>query len=88
MSKRRQAGEWVWLKPHSGFTGQSHLLKVEVMPESTPAEPCFCNSDCHDDECREWLEVMTEPDPSNSGTRYILCHVSECEMLDEKWEDE
>jgi len=78
MSVRRKPGEWVWLKPNSGFVGESSRLKAEIRPEDDPP-PCLC--DCGDDECIEWSTLWTEED--EGGKRYMLCHVSECQMLDE-----
>lgn len=76
MSKRRKAGDWVWLMPNSGFVGESHRLKAEIQPEIDPP-PCFCD----DPECVEWTTLWTENDGDQG--RHTLCHVSECRMLDE-----
>lgn len=81
MSKRRNDGDWVWLKANSGFVGESNRLKVEIQPEKD-WEPCMLG--CGDPDCREWSNVWTEPDPKCGGNRHALCHVSECEMFDEK----
>ena len=83
MSVRRKPGEWVWLKPNSGFVGESSRLKAEIRPEDDPP-PCLC--DCGDDECIEWSTLWTEED--EGGKRYMLCHVSECQMLDEPFRAE
>ena len=80
MSKRGKSGEWVWLKPLSGFVGESNRLKAEIQPE---VDPPPCMFDCGDPDCREWQDLWTEPDPK-TGKRYSLCHVSECEMHSEK----
>ena len=85
MSKRRKIGEWVWLKPNSGFVGESARLKAEIMPEPDEwYEPCHI---CDDPKCRCWNELWTEPDPNHDGKRHPLCHVSECQMLDERWSE-
>ena len=83
MSKRRAAGNWVWLKPNSGFIGRSHLLKAEIQPEEDNDTPCF---ECDDPDCREWVTLFTAPD--DNGERHMLCHVPECRMLDEPYEDD
>ena len=87
MSKRRNAGEWVWLKPNAGFCGESNRLKVEIQPEddenSKKYGPEKCILDCGDPNCREWVNVWTEPDPEDNDERHLLCHVSECQMCDE-----
>lgn len=83
MSKRRKSGEWVWLLPNSGFVGESDRLKVEIPLFCSP-DPCLL--ECGDPECLEYTEVWTEPDPICQMQRHCLCHVSECQMLDEKWE--
>jgi hypothetical protein len=80
MSKRRNAGDWVWLKAGSGFCGESNRLKAEIQPEEN-WDPCMLG--CDDEDCREWPNVWTEPDPDNNNKRYNMCHVSECEMFDE-----
>jgi len=82
MSKRRSAGEWVWLQKYSGFVVESNRLKAEIQPEEdNDWMPC---SFCDDPECREWSNLWTEPDPQCDGKRHLLCHVSECQMHDEK----
>ncbi len=78
MSMRRNAGDWVWLAPNSGFIGESNRLRAQIQPEED-YEPCFL---CEDPDCREWSTLWTEPDPK-TGKRYTLCHVSECQMFDE-----
>jgi hypothetical protein len=86
MSKRRQVGDWVWLVPYSGFVGESHRLKAEIQPEDPKyATPCMEN--CGDDDCREWVELLTEPDPMHGGARHVLYHVPECRMLDQQWSE-
>lgn len=83
MSKRRNAGDWIWLMPNSGFVGESHRLKAEIQPEDDPS-PCMF--DCDDDKCAEWSTLLTEEDGDRG--RHTLCHVSECQMLDEPFRDE
>jgi len=84
MSKRRKPGDWVWLSASSGFVGESDRLKAQIQPEEKSYEAyCFL---CDDNDCREWATLWTEPDPANNGRRSVLCHVSECEMFDEKQE--
>lgn len=80
MSKRRTAGEWVRLKPYSGFVVESDRLRAEIQPEED--EPAPCLGLCDDDECREWATLLTERDPLANDERHMLCHVSECQMLD------
>lgn len=83
MSKRRQAGDWVWLKANSGFVGESNRLKAEIQPEKD-SEWAPCLFDCGDEDCREWANLWTEPDPKANGKRHSLCHVAECEMFDQR----
>ena len=78
MSLRRKVGDWVWLAPNSGFTGESNRLKAEIQPEEEPDSCMICN----ESGCREWATLWTEPDPEAQGRRHTLCHVSECEMFD------
>lgn len=80
MSKRRVVGDWVWLKPNSGFIGRSNLYRAEIQPEDDPA-PCF---ECTDPLCQEWSTLQSEP---IDGKRYMLCHVPECRMLDEPYQE-
>jgi len=82
MNKRRQAGEWVWLSANCGFVGESNRLKAEIQPDDE-AGLNYCEL-CGDDGCREWATLLTEPDPLHEGKRHMLCHVSECQMFDEK----
>lgn len=77
MSKRRKIDDWVRLLPNVGFVGESDRLRAQIQPEDDPGE-CFL---CNDPDCREWANLWTEPDPE-TGLRYSLCHVSECQMLD------
>ncbi len=90
MSKRRKAGDWVWLVPNSGFVGESNRLRAEIRPEDDPPQPkddpppCFL--ECGDDECVEWTTLWTEEDGDKG--RHMLCHVSECRMLDEPFKEE
>ena len=81
MSKRRKAGDWVWLMPNSGFVGESNRLRAEIQPEDDPPL-CFL---CDDDECAEWSTLRTEEDGKG---RHVLCHVSECRMLDEPFKED
>ena len=79
--KRRTAGEWVRLKPYSGFVVDSDRLRAEIQPDEEGFE-MGCMLSCDDDGCREWATLLTEPDPECGGERHMLCHVSECQMLD------
>lgn len=83
MSRRRKSGDWVWLMPNSGFVGESHRLRAEIQPEDDD-DPYPCVFECGDDGCREWSTLLTEDD---GGTRHMLCHVSECRMLDEPFRE-
>lgn len=84
MSKRRHSGDWVWLKPNTGFVGESNRLKVQIQhEEDSDAAPCIFD-DCKDPACREWYTLWTLPDPEANGKRHVLCHVSECRMSDER----
>lgn len=83
MSKRRSAGDWVWLQSNAGFVGESNRLRAEIQPEYDDEEPPPCMFDCGDPDCREWTNLLTEPDPENDGQRWPLCHVSEYQMLEE-----
>ena len=87
MSTRRKLGDWVWLRPGAGFVGESWRLKAEIVQggaappgrgDGAQLPPCFL---CDDADCREWYTLLTEPDPQ-TGARYGLPHVSECEMFD------
>jgi hypothetical protein len=94
MSKRRKAGDWVWLAAGAGATGESNRLRAQIQSDDDP-DPCSCVfADCDDPNCREWHTLWTEPDPLRDGRRHVLCHVVECQMHDEKqfvapgaWED-
>jgi hypothetical protein len=79
MSKRREVGDLVWLKPCSGFVAESHLKRVEVLDKVDGG----CLLSCGDPACEEWdcWTVADEP----GGERYPLYHVSECQMLDEPY---
>jgi hypothetical protein len=70
----------VRLLPCSGFVVESDRLPVTILPEKGDPEPCL--DFCEDPDCREWLEVLTDPDPKYGGRRHRLFHVSECRMLD------
>lgn len=83
MSKRREAGEQVWLAPNAGFVGESNRLRATIQSEDDPdGYPCM--RDCGDPLCREWLTLLTEPDAG--GVQYPLFHVSECQLFDEPQE--
>ena len=78
MSKRRKPGDIVRLKANTGFVGDSDRLPAEIMPEDDPL-PCML---CDDSDCIEWTTLWTVPDPECNGDRHVLCHVSECRMID------
>ena len=80
MSKRRKVGDWVWLKGNCGFVGDSDKLKAEIRDDGCMG----CFSKCGDEDCVEWSTLWTEPDNNDDGKRHMLCHVSECEMFDDK----
>lgn len=69
MSKRRKPGDWVWLKPCSGFVGESNRLKAQIQIEDyeTQYGPDDCMVFCDDPECKEWATLFTEPDPLEDG---------------------
>lgn len=79
MSKRRKTGEWVWLKPYSGFVAESNRYKAEIIGLESDTDSCCML--CGDSKCREWPTLWTE---EINGKRHMLCHVCECQMLDEK----
>lgn len=79
MSKRRTVGEWVRLPPNAGFVGDSDRLRAEIQDDGFSP---WCLLDCGDDDCREWATLLTEPDPLADEKRHMLCHVSECQMMD------
>jgi hypothetical protein len=81
MSNRRTAGDWVRLRSHTGFVGDSDRLRAEIQPEADGETPPPCLL-CWDPNCREWTNLLTEPDPQDANRRHLLCHVSECQMLD------
>lgn len=56
------------------------------MPEGKTG-PVFCMLDCDDRHCQEWETLQTERCPE-CGEQHFLYHVSECQMLDEEWEDQ
>jgi hypothetical protein len=78
MSKRRSRGDWVWLKPNSGFYSNSDLEKMQLF--TMDPDPCCL---CDDKDCREWDVVSGPPEPGSCAL--ILYHVSECQMLDEPY---
>lgn len=77
MSKRRQAGDRVFVKAGAGF-GASRGEWGKILPEPPGRENDFCMLDCGDDDCCEWCNVRTE--------KVNFCHVSECEMFDSEEE--
>lgn len=79
MSKRRSPGDWVRLGPNSGFVGDSDRLRAEIQDDGFEG---WCLLECADSDCREWVTLLTEPDPQAGGQRHMLCHVSECQMHD------
>lgn len=85
MSKRRQVGDWVRLKPQSGFVRDSDRFIAEIREDG---EVLLCLLPCGDICCREWSTLWTAPDPLDGGKRQVLCHVSECRMLDIKGPDD
>lgn len=62
-------------------TAMAKQLEKEL--EEKDWSPCLL--ECGDSKCREWSDVFTE---EIDGERYNLCHVSECQMLDEPWKEE
>jgi len=80
MSKRHNPGDCVWLKPNSGFVGESHRHKAQIIGEVEDTDRCCL--ECGDPECREWPNLFAEID----GKCHNLCHVCECQMLDGKYE--
>jgi hypothetical protein len=81
MSKRRKPGDWVRLIPGVGFVGESNRLPAQIQEECSGYRG-WCFNDCGDPDCREWATLWTAPDPEHGGKRHMLCHVSECQMLD------
>ena len=82
MSERRTTGDWVWLAAGAGATGEANRLKAEIQPEDDiDPYPCIYEA-CGDLKRREWCTLWTEPDPDACDRRYMLCHVSECQMHD------
>ena len=79
MSTRRHVRQWVRCDPGAGFVGEANRLRAEIQPEEYPNS---CMMECGDPECVEWATLWTEPDPLAGGKRYVLCHVSECQMHD------
>jgi hypothetical protein len=77
MSKRRQAGDWVWMRTYAGFVQSEKPQRGQIRPESYGAQ--WCMLDCGDPDCREWLDVWRADGVG-------LCHVSECEMFDSEEE--
>lgn len=86
MSKRRRPGDWVRIVPSAGFVGESDRLKAQIQDQGS--QPCWglSGGGCDDPDCVEWSTLWTEPDPQNGGKRCVLCHVSECQMLDIRME--
>jgi len=75
MSKRRKAGDWVFVCKGAGF-GLSRGECAIIRPEPEGRDNDLCVLQCGDDDCQEWSTLWTENDPCS------LCHVSECDMLD------
>ena len=67
----------MWLQPNSGFVGESNKYKAEIIGPESEADHCFL---CDDPDCKEWPNLWTE---EVDGKRFNLCHVSECQMLDD-----
>ena len=85
MSTHRKVGDWIWLKPNTGFVGESNRLKAEII-DIDPEYTALAGPDphwCDDPTCIEWPNLLTAPDPENKDQRWPLYHVGECEMLDE-----
>jgi hypothetical protein len=63
------------------MVGESNrlLAQIQYEPENGWA-PCLL--DCGDPDCREWNTLWTEADPQHEERRWILTHISECEMSD------
>ena len=81
MSKRRHTGDRVRLISGAGMCGESARLPVTIqMEDDVEWEPCMMG--CSDRDCCEWVEVVTDPDPLNDGKQWMLCHISECEMIE------
>ena len=60
--------------------GESDWLQAEIQHEDSETHCFFCD----DPDCREWGTLFTEPDPLQNGERHVICHVSECDMFDER----
>ena len=82
MSARRNVGDWVYLKSNTGFICESHMFKAQIQDDGF--EPCWGEPlvHCEDPECKEWATLWSEP--LKNGEVVMLCHVSECQMFDEK----
>ena len=81
MSKPRNIGDKVWLKPCSGFVGESDKYLCEIQPQDMPLDHCMI---CNDPTCSEWDTLWTVNAPQ---AQFALYHVSECQMLDEPYEN-
>lgn len=74
MSKRRKAGDRVFVLAGAGF-GASGGEYGTIQPESPGRENDGCILGCGDNDCQEWCNVWSD------GVRNF-CHISECEMFD------
>lgn len=73
-----KVGDWVWLKPLSGFLIGSEKLRAQILSDGYD----YCRGCCGVDGCQEfeWATLATEPDPENNGVRHSLYHVCESRM--------
>ena len=90
MTKRRKPGDIVWKRENAGFVGQPAYIRIEPEMEGEDAPPCMI---CDDYDCSEWSNCTALPGEtleearisSGQGERLgVACHVSECEMLDDR----
>ena len=78
MSTRRNPGDVVFKVAGAGFSG---LAGRGLIPPDSESEPCFLG--CNDPDCQEWPDLWAlGPDGQPTGGNW--CHVSECEMQDDK----
>jgi hypothetical protein len=77
MSKRRQPGDIVWKIENAGFCGTSGR---GIIPIGSTAEVCGM---CDDQDCNEWPDLW-QVDSDGKPTGANWCHVSECQMEDDK----
>lgn len=68
MSKRRRPGDVVIKRPNAGFIGEPMVITIF----DHGCAPCILG--CGDDDCNEWY---TSYGPEGE----VICHVSECEMM-------